>query len=506
MYKKIDSDDGNKYLLILSSKNEKISLKDIALSFGASPHVIDVEAAIEKCLNDDSYSESVKVEELLTVEKVARECCASITDLVSKQTQLLILGSGFYSVIAMEMAYQCRGQNISVPFVGLVNGSSYINYSKDEISRIKLFESASSDGLSILNENTKQFMASRYHSMDFTGCKFYENSLISDPCKIAFTNYACGEYKSNRNVINVSYFDGIESLGQCLHQDLADASPTDTSVNQSPLVTMKKSRLPANKAIILAPGAGDSLMSFMPLLSKVNEASDVYGIHYRGLVEGAPYTSIESAVEKIKNDVLNVARTVDCAIVGHSYGGWIATELAITLAKNTPHKVSLYIVDSQSPSGGEMANKEYNTHPAYIDTITGIKRLIEILEMHTKSDFPIASSTLADLSITDIIKNIHYFLIQQNKMPAATDIMHTGFMVKSFLTNIRTQFIPSDLFKGNVYYFSAASKHEKGESEHGSQKHEKWQEYFDNMQHHTLGGDHVSMLSSENVGPLANLL
>ncbi|UUZ50637.1 alpha/beta fold hydrolase [Massilia sp. B-10] len=116
-----------------------------------------------------------------------------------------------------------------------------------------------------------------------------------------------------------------------------------------PLITLQTGR-PGQRPLFCVPGAGASVTAFTGLVQEFDPAVPVYGLQPRGFCgQLAPHVDVESAARAY----IRALRTVDPAgpyrLLGHSFGGWVAHEMALQLRAQGSTVELLVVLDSQSP-------------------------------------------------------------------------------------------------------------------------------------------------------------
>ena len=92
---------------------------------------------------------------------------------------------------------------------------------------------------------------------------------------------------------------------------------------------------------------------------------------------------------------------------GHSYGGWVAFEMALRLQEAGRDVGSLTILDSRAP----MQADDPRTRPEYT-RLEALMRLIEVLEQKAEDSLEIALEDLKELSPQEQLHLLHKKLVQ----------------------------------------------------------------------------------------------
>lgn len=103
----------------------------------------------------------------------------------------------------------------------------------------------------------------------------------------------------------------------------------------------------AHPSLFCIPGAGASSICFMDFVSAIGDARMVYGLEPRGL-DGVdvPHSSVEAAAAAYLKELLPAAPPTGFHLLGHSYGGLVALEMAIMLERMGRAPATVAIVDA----------------------------------------------------------------------------------------------------------------------------------------------------------------
>jgi thioesterase domain-containing protein len=132
--------------------------------------------------------------------------------------------------------------------------------------------------------------------------------------------------------------------------DLIDAGLSAASGEASPWVVIQAGR-PGVTPWLCVPGAGASVTCFVPLAQALGAEVPVYGLQPRGLDrDEAPFATIEAAAAAFLQACHRQGLRGPVHLLGHSFGGWIACEMARRMADQGWAPASLNLVDSAAPS------------------------------------------------------------------------------------------------------------------------------------------------------------
>ncbi len=162
----------------------------------------------------------------------------------------------------------------------------------------------------------------------------------------------------------------IQSLGQAMSQALAASTPVSCAAH-SPLLRIQSGRA-GYAPVFCVPGAGDSVTGFVGLSEALGRDWPLYGLQPRGLDgEAVPHSQVEAAAQCYLAALEQECPEGPVHLVGHSFGGWVALEMALRLQAMGREVGSLTVIDSESPG---RAGKAYTSTAALL-------RLIEAMQL-----------------------------------------------------------------------------------------------------------------------------
>jgi thioesterase domain-containing protein len=154
-----------------------------------------------------------------------------------------------------------------------------------------------------------------------------------------------------------------------------------TEVNTGPLVLVQSGNQ-SDCPVVFIPGAGDSVSAILPVASELHDRA-VFAVQHRG-VDGChmPYRSVEASARACLPEILVLADDAPVHLIGHSFGGWVAFEIARHLKRVRRQVASLTIIDSEAPP----FEHEYTTEEVLTEWIAMLELAIgKPLEINIKS-------------------------------------------------------------------------------------------------------------------------
>lgn len=262
-----------------------------------------------------------------------------------------------------------------------------------------------------------------------------------------------------------------------------------------PLVPIKVDAATSD-ALLCIPGAGNGVTSFLSF-SKYVKCGSVFGLQPRGL-DGAlmPYVSVQAYAIAYANRIKKLHPRRPVHIIGHSFGGWIAFELALRLSEDGIDVKSLTLVDSDAPKSSEI---EY-----HFDDV--LNELVALLNLTSPEPMDIQFSHSDHSSQADKISRLHKRMVEVGFLPVRSKPSAIHGMVRTFGYALRCTYVPDSKFFGRVKIFTAAeiaSPEEPTLDAALQDKTSNWLAWTPAASLHTASGNHLTMLSDPYVRNLA---
>ncbi|HWK88508.1 MAG TPA: amino acid adenylation domain-containing protein, partial [Longimicrobium sp.] len=168
----------------------------------------------------------------------------------------------------------------------------------------------------------------------------------------------------------------------------------------SPLMKLRGGK-PGVAPLFCVPGAGTSVTSFIELAGCVDPSWPVHGLQPRGMDGGTvPHTTVAAAAEHYLRAVHEACPEGPLHLLGHSFGGWVAFEMALRLREAGRPVASLTILDSDVPDDDGSSIREYDGRDAFL-------KLVEVLELTAERPLGIEPADAAALDEGGRLKLLH---------------------------------------------------------------------------------------------------
>jgi thioesterase domain-containing protein len=253
--------------------------------------------------------------------------------------------------------------------------------------------------------------------------------------------------------------------------------------------------------LFCVPGAGASVSSFIELVSKLNQRQRVHGFESRGL-DGTlvPYSTVSTAAESYLRALQDVYPEGPVHLLGHSFGGWVAFEMANRLIERGRDVACLTILDSEAP--GEDASVRELTH---IEVTMAFINLFEELLEHPLG---IKQSDLEVRSEKAQMELLHHRLVAEGLLPQRSQPDVLCGPLRTFAMAIRSSFNPNKPYLGAVrlVLVNESKLDQAANRQRQEDIAKKWKRWAPNLIYRHAHGNHMTVLKVPHVLELARLI
>nr|WP_282959546.1 non-ribosomal peptide synthetase [Pseudomonas palleroniana] len=291
----------------------------------------------------------------------------------------------------------------------------------------------------------------------------------------------------------------IAALGKAIGAALNATPPAPTQAGYQPVLTIQSGQ--AGRApIFCIPGAGDSVTGFIGLTDAFGPGWPIHGLQPRGLdAKAVPHSRVESAARAYLVALEQHCSSGPVHLLGHSFGGWVAFEMALRLQAQGREVLSLSLIDSEAPGGTGTAGQPY--------TATGVlQRLIETMQLAAGKPFGIDPQVFAGLDEAAQWVALHRAMVQVGMLSARStpDVMFGP--ARAFGAALRTVYQPRQRYNGQVRLVLAddPSLDAQGNQREQAGMVEGWSRFTDHLETWYGPGNHFTLLKAPHVYSLAS--
>ncbi|MET0264840.1 MAG: amino acid adenylation domain-containing protein [Duganella sp.] len=396
---------------------------------------------------------------------------------VQPQGPYRLAGWSAGGTIAYEMANQLIGADQQVEFLGLIDTRA--DYREQEAAPLALLEAAGAAGEvghSAAHGAVAADLLQRYTAVQHAiavALRQYARPPI--PAHIALftataeqrTDATLGWRSAAGQRLSVTPVGGdhysimeapwVGQLGAVITAALADAVEQAGSaaarypeLDYAPRIPIQNGRA-QTAPLFCIPGAGASITAFAALAQVLPSTLPIYGLQPRGLCGAlVPHSDVESAAAAYVAAIRAAAPHGPYRLLGHSFGGWVALEVARQLVADGATVAALVILDSDAPS---LSGAAWQRH----GRIEMLMRLVEIFELNLDRPLGLAADDFAALDYEQQLALLLARLVTARLMPASTPVRTLRGIVRVFETNLNTDYQPATPYLGPVHLVAVPS-------------------------------------------------
>jgi amino acid adenylation domain-containing protein len=217
----------------------------------------------------------------------------------------------------------------------------------------------------------------------------------------------------------------------------------------APRITIQGGRAGA-APVFCVPGAGASVTAFTHLAQALGPDIPLHGLQPRGLCgELMPYVDVASAARAYGEAIRQLAPHGPYHLVGHSYGGWVATEIARQLTEQGLPPASLIALDSNAPTLARTP-QQFHTREEILS------KLVSLFELRLPQPLGIARAQLDGLAPDEQLKLLRSRLVEANLLPPRTNLQALRGIVHVFGRNLNADYKPAAPYAGRLHLAVAA--------------------------------------------------
>jgi len=227
----------------------------------------------------------------------------------------------------------------------------------------------------------------------------------------------------------------IAALGQAISNALStSAAPRFGEEHRAHIVIQdgRKTRPP----LICVPGGGDSVVRFNAFAAAIGEDWPVHGMQPRGLDgEQVPHASVQVAAATYLREIDVMSRQGPVHLLGHSFGGWVAFEMAHRMRTSGIAIASLTLVDSEPPSSDSGPGQEYTPWDV-------LSEYIELVELSEEKSLNLKRRELEAREWQECIELLHARMVAAGIMHKRSTADMLRGPLRTFAAALRTTYVP----------------------------------------------------------------
>jgi thioesterase domain-containing protein/aryl carrier-like protein len=296
----------------------------------------------------------------------------------------------------------------------------------------------------------------------------------------------------------------IASLGEALSLSLSQAREgliPQPEKDYCPLVAIRRARR-GSIPVLCVPGAGGTAFSFTDLADGLRGIDPIEGLQPRGF-DGTmvPHTTVQAAARTYVRHIEEKYPDGPVRLLGHSFGGWVAFEIAQLLRIRGRAVASLTILDSKPPHSNGAIEREYSRTEA-------LMQLIELCEQAVQRSFNLCADQFDALDPRGQLDLLFERMKEAGLMPRQSRSSDLIGMTRTFETALRTHYYPENVYPDTVWL--ALAHDPKKDLQANEKSFESvvtgWRRWAPDLAIWRSSGNHMTMLRQPHVTELSNWL
>jgi thioesterase domain-containing protein len=247
------------------------------------------------------------------------------------------------------------------------------------------------------------------------------------------------------------------------------------------------------------PGAGANAASFVDLAGALGPNWEVCAFQPRGLdSRRVPHSTVRTAAMTYLNAMDKNHPNDPVHLLGHSFGGWVAFEMALQLHAAGRDLASLTLIDTEVP--GSTERREYNRTEVLLS-------MIRLFEQAAERSLGIVLNELEVLDANGQLELLHERLVEARLMPVRSSAQVLLRPVCTFETAIRTSYRPTAVYPGPVRLVQVADGGLSNDDneQNFAESLVGWKRFAPNVTPWRGPGNHMTVLKMPHVLDLAQL-
>ncbi|KWK81041.1 thioester reductase [Burkholderia ubonensis] len=252
---------------------------------------------------------------------------------------------------------------------------------------------------------------------------------------------------------------------------------------------------PGRQPVVLIPGAGDNVATFLPFTIAAEPGWPMHGLQPRGL-DGvlAPYVSVDAAATAYLPVVERLAADARAPVhlIGHSFGGWVAMEIACRLQAIGRPPASLTIVDTEAPASAGRLGRQYTFASV-------VWNLVRALEQATGRPLGIERDALFRADRRGQWAMLHRGMVDARIIRSGSGPRDVQGIVRTYGTALRTAYRPADVYAGRATLVLAADGDDAERAVAPDDVLSGWRRFAPRMAMWRCPGNHYTMIRPPHV-------
>ncbi len=301
----------------------------------------------------------------------------------------------------------------------------------------------------------------------------------------------------------IKRFEGLSLVegAECLRTEIeAVARKPRGQAGGALLLPLRPSR-ESEAEIFCIPGAGASVISFLDLAQLAPGRFSTIGLQPRGLDgRDPPYTSVEAAAVAFDKLISERSSAEAAHLVGHSYGGCIAFQLASRLRARGKTPASLTLIDSRPPRNSRW--------PVDLDDAEVALGWIRMSEQAAQRSLGIDEEQLRPNDLAFNLRLVQDGMVRAGLLPPNTMADTLVGPMRMFAACVRRWFHTESIYPGplRLIYLDDPRKDDAGNAETAREVREGWSRLAPQLSFCRGPGNHITGLKNPHARDLIKLM
>jgi thioesterase domain-containing protein len=285
-------------------------------------------------------------------------------------------------------------------------------------------------------------------------------------------------------------------------EDVEESIKVARKSTYSPLTIIQIGE-PDTPPLFCVPGAGANVACFISLAQALDKRVPIYGLQPRG-VDGVsvPHSTVSAAARVYIDEILKVFPRGPYCLLGHSFGGWVAFEMACQLSTMGESVGSVTMLDTSPPSAAGIKQRQCNR----IDTLM---EWICILEQESGKNLGISEPQLRDLDEKSQLMRIHKEMVLADLLPQRSTLRTLQGAFRVFAANLNAGYMPKAQFSGKVILAQASERGTGASNSSGMDVTDSagaWHKHASRLEVIKIPGNHMTLLNRPNIDLIARYI
>ncbi len=277
---------------------------------------------------------------------------------------------------------------------------------------------------------------------------------------------------------------------------------TENPVTLEPptLLTLRTSKSDAGYVYCI-PGAGASVVSFLDIVMAAPEDLAIYGLQPRGL-DGicTPYSTVQAAAAAMELLIIEQNHGRPIHLVGHSFGGCVAFELACRLQQRGRPPASLSLIDTRPPRNSQWTSD--------VNDISIALSWVRLNEQAIERSMGIDET---DLKRGDLLHNLavlHHGMVRAGLLPANTQPSVLLGPMRMFSACVRSWYYTTTVYREpmRLIYLDDPFVDLAGNAQISATSRAAWSALAPKFEFRHGSGNHITGLKMPHASRLSDLL